>query len=118
MRTLAIKGPGSWKLPQNDVWNVPERGYQIQAYDGPKPRGVVVDRLGYVYGPRTMQEAKPDGYTAFGRVSVMGRKVRAFTSRQIFVRLDGSLVDVPVLCISPQPPFESVVQLLEASAAP
>lgn len=45
----------------------------------------------------------------------MGRSVRAYTGSQLFERDDGSLVDVAVLRISAQPPFEHPLNLMEAA---
>lgn len=46
------------------------------------------------YGMRTMTECRESGYQLEGRVSVNGKKVRAFTSSQMFELPDGKLVNV------------------------
>lgn len=50
-----------------------------------------------VWGKRTMTRPKESGYTLEGQVSIAGRKVRAFTSSQLFELEDGRLVNVGTL---------------------
>lgn len=49
------------------------------------------------YGIRTMGQPKQSGHVLEGRVSVLGKSVRGFTSSQLFELEDGSLVDVAVI---------------------
>ena len=51
----------------------------------------------HVYGTRTMSNVKQSGYSLEGRVSICGKKVRAFTSSQLFQLPDGKLVSVAII---------------------
>lgn len=50
-----------------------------------------------IYGIRQLLDIREDGYSLSGRVSVNGRKYRAFTSSALMQRPDGKLVNVAVL---------------------
>ena len=50
-----------------------------------------------VYGIRTLQRPVQSGYQLEGRVSVNGRKVRGFTSSQLFELPDGKLISVATI---------------------
>lgn len=52
-----------------------------------------------IYGMRTLQNVRESGYQLEGKVSIDGKKVRAFTSNRIFERKDGSLINVAVLFV-------------------
>jgi hypothetical protein len=103
----AEKHPGAWKLPDNDIWNLPtEGGEQRFEIDTVGPwqvvktvRGLAVDYNGRVFGIRSMHAPKESGYNMEGRVSVGGKKYRAFTSSRLFERPDGSLIDVAILYV-------------------
>jgi len=105
----AIVGPGSWKLPKNEIWNIPEKPindvhFEIEqlgnfAQTVISLTALVIDCDGKIYGIRKAREIKSDGYGATGRVSVNGKKVKCFTSSKLFEREDGSLCDVAVLWI-------------------
>ena len=104
----AIKGPGAWKLPPNEVWNVPDDVGEVRfdfdvgelGFGIRKVRGLAVDGDGNVYGIRTLHDAREDGYCMRGRVKVGGNRYWAFTSSVLFERPDGSLCNVGVLCMS------------------
>lgn len=49
------------------------------------------------YGIRTLSKPRSSGYALEGTVSVNGRKVRGFTSSQLFVLPDGKLVEVAII---------------------
>ena len=49
------------------------------------------------YTPRTMGEPRESGYQMEGRVSLAGRKVRAFTSSVLFELPDGRLINCGVI---------------------
>jgi hypothetical protein len=49
------------------------------------------------YGIRTLSGVKQEGYCLEGRVSVNGKKVRGFTSSQLFRLPDGKLVNVATI---------------------
>jgi hypothetical protein len=62
-------------------------------------RGLVIDfKTREVHGVRTMHHPKESGYQMTGRVSVGGKKVRAFTSSTL-LRVNGRLISVAVLYI-------------------
>ena len=50
-----------------------------------------------VYGLRTLSDVHESGYALEGRVSVNGRKVRGFTSSQLFKLPDGRLINVDTI---------------------
>lgn len=96
----------AWKLPQNDIWNLPDEVAEVRAETlltaGPfasiiSYRAVAVDSNGGVYGVRTLSRVSEDGYTVAGKVSIGGKKYRGFSSSQLFEREDGSLCDVAVI---------------------
>lgn len=97
-----------WTLEKNDVWNVPdaptnEVRFEIETR-GPwqivsKVRGLAMTDDGRVYGLRNLLDARQSGYDMNGKVSIAGRKYRAFTSSKLFQRPDGSLVDVGILYV-------------------
>lgn len=101
--------PGSWKLPKNDFWNIPEKPinevhFQIEQLNNfagtiVSLTALVIDSSGKIYGIRKAREIKSDGYGARGRVSVNGKKVKCFTASKLFEREDGSLCEVAVLWI-------------------
>mgnify|MGYP003133035378 CR=1 FL=1 len=97
---------GAWKLPKNDIWNIPERTkdpddnvrFEIETM-GPwqiivRLKALAIDLDGKVYGMRTMYAPKESGYHREGRISIGGKKRWAFTSSRLFEREDGSLCDV------------------------
>ena len=101
---------GSWKLPtDNPIWNIPDDVHSVsfemkQGEGFHRPlislRALAIDLDGKVYGIRTMGKPRESGYQQEGRVSIGGRNVRAFTSRKLFERADGSLCDVAVFIVS------------------
>ena len=112
---------GSWKLPHNDVWNIPSKDVGGDVHlettysDGPfhtitKLSGLVIScefydrcptrsRKHRVYGHRSLTNLRESGYQMEGQVSLGGKKYSAFTSSQLFEREDGSLVDVGVIFV-------------------
>lgn len=109
--------PGAWLLPDNDVWNIPpdvdEVHFEIETTGYgwnliTSIRALVITcefgdfsrpLNGRVFGVRTLSNPRESGYSHEGRVSLGGRKYRAFTSSRLFERADGSLVDVAVLFV-------------------
>jgi len=98
--------PGAWKLPPNDVWNIPEDTEVRFDYETVGPwqvvrslRALAVTLDGKVFGNRALSNPRESGYQMEGRVSIGGRKYRAFTSSHLFEREDGSLCDVAVLIV-------------------
>jgi hypothetical protein len=49
-----------------------------------------------IYGKRSLLNVKEDGYSLGGKVSIGGKKYRAFTSSQLF-QIEGKLIDVAVI---------------------
>lgn len=50
-----------------------------------------------LYGKRTLGDIKEDGYKLTGRVSINGKKIRAYTSSVLFELPDGRLYEVAVI---------------------
>lgn len=105
----ADKGAGSTKLGVNELWNIPDAPINEVRFDietlGPwqvvsKVRGLAMTLDGKIFGMRNMRAPKESGYQLEGRVSVGGKKYRAFTSSTLFERDDGSLCDVATLVVS------------------
>lgn len=117
---LAIVGAGSWRLPRNNIWNIPdpptskvrfqyEKQTEYVRYVGTSIlRGLVVDNQGCVYGMRNLLDRRPEGYAIHGRVSIGGKKHGAFTSSRTFERQDGSLVNTEVLILVRDLPSRSL----------
>jgi hypothetical protein len=122
----AIVSPGAWKLPDNPLWNIPDAGedrFDITTTGSgwniiTKIRGLAIAALdrdpltsepskGYVFGYRTMNRPKESGYQLEGRISIGGKKYRAFTSSILFERSDKTLCDVAVLYVCNWKPGES-----------
>ena len=100
-------GPGARTLPPNDVWNIPDKVDDVR-FDFTTHglwrivksiKGLTMDRSGRIYGIRTLTNCRESGYQIEGRVSIGGKKHRAFTSSQLFQRSNGSLCDVAVLYV-------------------
>jgi hypothetical protein len=100
----------TYTLEQNEVWNLPNNCGEIR-FDlemGPMPfcsirkiHALAVDyKSRTVFGLRSLCDFHDEGYIHRGRVSINGKKYRAFTSSMMFERTDGSLVDVAVLLVS------------------
>lgn len=60
-------------------------------------RGYTIALSQTFFGPRTMTNVHQSGYVLEGRVSVNGRKHRAFTSSQLFELPSGRLVNVATI---------------------
>lgn len=100
--------PGAWKLEPNDIWNVPDDTNELRHDIETRPGfhqtilkivGLAIDLDGKIYGMRSLISPKESGYQMEGRVSIGGKKHRAFTSSKLFERPDGSLCDVGVLIV-------------------
>ena len=104
---IAEMSAGSWKLDKNDVWNIPPDTDSVRfkcETIGPwglllTLKALAVSFEGRVYGVRTMYRPVEGGHTQFGRISIGGKKCKAFTSSRLFEREDGSLCDVAVFII-------------------
>lgn len=90
-----LKTVGMWQLPKS--------------YTALCMSAVFDDSKGYtrttsatVYGIRTLSGCNQSGYALEGKVSVEGRKVRGFTSSQLFELPDKRLVNVATIhaCIN------------------
>lgn len=105
---LAEVRPGAWKLPHNDVWNVPSDTNEVR-FDMESTgygwnvltrlEGIAVTMDGRIFGKRKLMNFRESGYQMEGRVSIGGKKYRAFTSSKLFEREDGSLCEVAVLVV-------------------
>lgn len=109
----AIRDGGAWTLAQNDLWNIPEglSGSKFEVkyagqYGFQYPtalRGLAMTMTGQILGIRSLSDMKQEGYACHGRVSIGGKKRRAFTSTRLFQRPDKSLVNVDVLIVNMDP---------------
>lgn len=97
---------GAWKLPENEVWNVPAKPENEVRFDfetrGPwgiiaRIAGLAIEPDGKIWGWRELKRPKESGYVHEGHVNVGGERVRAFTSSRLFERPDGSLCSVACL---------------------
>lgn len=92
-----IKGEVMGKLKTYGPWQIPI-GYKALAmstiYDDTKGYTSIFSET--VYGFRSMTSCRQEGYELEGRVSVNGKKYRAFTSSQLF-DVEGKLVDVAII---------------------
>jgi hypothetical protein len=106
--TQAEVHAGAWKLPENEVWNVPPKPTNEVRFDietrGPwgvisRIAGLAIESDGKIWGWRELERPRESGYAYEGYVNVGGKRFRAFTSSQLFERADGSLCNVAVLYI-------------------
>lgn len=51
----------------------------------------------HVFGVRTLSRPRQEGHALEGRVSIGGRKYRAFTSSQLFELPDGRLINAEII---------------------
>jgi len=100
--------PGAWKLPTNEVWNIPAEGgeerFEIKTTGYgwnlvTDIKGLACTLNGKIFGYRNMHHPKESGYQMEGKVSIGGKKIRAFTSSRLFERPDGSLIDIAILVV-------------------
>ena len=111
---LAEVRAGAWKLPKNDIWNIPEAVEKRFEYETGarfhKPivslSALAITLDGRVFGHRRMTAPRESGYNMEGRVSIGGKKYRAFTSSKLFEREDGLLCEVAVLVVCNYKPIE------------
>lgn len=52
-----------------------------------------------IFGDRTMSKPEISGHDLYGKVSINGKRYRAFTSSQLFELEDGRLIDVAILYV-------------------
>jgi len=81
---------GSWQIPLR------YKALRISGVFAPKYSGRHYDSY-TVYGPGTLTKLHQSGHELEGRVSINGRKVRGFTSSQLFELPSGHLVNVAVI---------------------
>ena len=85
-----LKTVGMWHIPVSyralcvsSVWDN-SKGYTVRTSET-------------IYGMRTLSKPTQSGYELEGRVSVNGRKVRGFTSSQLFQLENGKLVNIATI---------------------
>jgi hypothetical protein len=118
---VADTASSAWKLPPNNVWNVPDGVDEVRgslkttcmcripvSY-----RALAAGFHGYVYGTRTLSALRESGYCLEGSVQIAGRRYRGFTSSQLFERPDGSLVDVATIHVCAESPLPRRVQCVK-----
>lgn len=102
--TVAVWPTGiNFIVPLNEAKN--ESRFQIQTR-GPwglvsKLKGLAVEKGEggvIVHGLRSLDNARESGYAMEGKVSIGGKKYRAFTSSQMF-KVNGKLADVAILYV-------------------
>ena len=112
----------TWSAPPkgNGVWEIPDGVDEIRGKMetvGPwslirKYRALAISPNpgnfmgGVIWGVRSLDKAREDGYNLEGHVRVNGHTYRGFTGSKMFQRPDGSLVDVAVIhvCDGPRTP--------------
>lgn len=97
-----------WCVTPNDIWNIPDNVGEIRfeyerldTFHRPivSISGLAMTLSGKIFGMRKMHHPKESGYNLEGRVSISGKKYRAFTSSSMFEREDKSLINVAVLVV-------------------
>jgi hypothetical protein len=86
---LTVKTVGSWQVPVSAFGLVVSFDHEASK----KAQGQPL----FVYGKRTLTNWKQCGYEAEGKVSINGKKRRAFTSSKLFRLPDNSLLSAQVL---------------------
>jgi len=86
---LIVKTAGSWQVPVSAFGLVVSFDYEASKKALGQPL--------FVYGKRTLTNWKQCGYEAEGKVSINGKKRRAFTSSKLFRLPDNSLLSGQVL---------------------
>ena len=88
----ATKTVGMWCLP------VSYRALCMSTIWGENRTPCLSERMSEtVYGMRTLTSPQQCGYELEGRVSLNGKRVRGFTSTQMFALPDGHLVNVAII---------------------
>lgn len=85
-----VKTIGPWQLPVSFTALCTSNTFGRDTY--PVEHGPL-----HVYGKRTMTSVRQSGYELEGRVSVNGKKHRAFTSSQLFELPNGKLISVATI---------------------
>jgi hypothetical protein len=88
-----------FKVTTRGPWSLPDsfRALAIEAHTVPRPYGLHPISKGVtVWGFRSLQGAREDGYDYRGRVKAGGRRMRAFTSDKM-VTYQGRLTTLAVL---------------------
>lgn len=91
-KRLTVKSVGEWHVPVSATGlavSFDHDADRADYYANPQPL--------IVYGERTMTNWKQLGYEAEGKVSIGGKRVRAFTSSKLFQLPDGQLLSCGVL---------------------
>jgi len=89
-KRLDVETFGPWRIP------VRLRGLCVTT-EFDKTCGYTRSKGFACFGVRTMTRPRESGYQMEGQVSVMGRKVRAFTSSKLFQLPSGKLIDCGVI---------------------
>lgn len=98
-------------LAANDIWNIPTDTNEVRGnlktqgrWSIPVSyRALAMDMHGRVFGIRTMSNVRESGHELEGRVSIEGKKYRAFTSSKLFTRNNGTLCDVAIVYVCGTP---------------
>jgi hypothetical protein len=59
--------------------------------------GYTVTKSATIYGVRTLADCKQSGHELEGRISIAGKRVRGFTSSQLFEIENGKLVNIATI---------------------
>lgn len=89
-KRLDVETVGPWQIP------VRIRGLCVTT-EFDKACGYTRSKGFACFGVRTMTQPRQSGYEMEGRVSVGGRKVRAFTSSRLFELPDGKLISAGII---------------------
>lgn len=112
----AIVNISCWKLPKNEIWNIPEKPIRevqflieyLSSDNGltnfvigkiVSITALVIDVTGKIYGIQKATEIKEEDDCCHGKVSLNDTKIKCYTGSKFFEREDGSLCKVAVLWI-------------------
>ena len=91
-----LKGEQRGNLKMFGMWQIPI-SYQALATTQDFTDGNPNRHKLTVFGHRTLTNVKESGYALDGRVSISGKRYRAFTSSTLFELPNGKLINVAIL---------------------
>jgi hypothetical protein len=92
------KGEARGDLKTRGAWGVPV-SYRAVVENGEfdNPKGYTENKRARFWAVRTMTNVRQSGHHLEGRVSLNGKKYRAFTTSQMFELPDGKLISVATI---------------------
>lgn len=114
----AIVNISCWKLPKNEIWNIPEKSikevqFLVEHLSSDNDltnfvigkiisvTALVIDVTGKIYGIQKATEIEEDEICCYGQVSLNDTKIKCHAGSKFFEREDGSLCKVAVLWFFP-----------------